>query len=398
MAALLDIALSVASIPVLVPSLYLAGLAALSRRRPAPPHGEPSRRFDVVVPAHDEEAGIAATVRSILAVDYPPELRRVLVVADNCSDRTAERARRAGARVLVRDDPAYRGKGRALAFAFAECLSEGFADAVVVIDADSTVSPNLLRAFSARLATGTRAAQSENVVGNPHASWRTGILAVAFSLIHTVRSLARERVGLSSALTGTGMCLSTALLREVPYRASSIVEDVEYCIQLGLARHRVGFVPEASVRSDMSTSARGGRSQRARWEDGRRQMVRRHALPLLLRGLAERDLPLFDLGMELSIPPLSTLGALAASGTATALAASWAGGTVLLAAWTWGASLLAVTAYVARGWQLSGTGWRGAGALLHAPAFLAWRIGVAWTRRLRAPDAWVRATRSERTS
>ena len=300
--------------------------------------------------------------------------------------------------MLVRDDPAFRGKGPALSFAFAESLSNGFADAVVVVDADATVSTNILRAFAARLATGAWAAQSENLVGNPFTSWRTGILAVAFSLIHTVRSLARERLGLSSGLSGTGMCLSAALLREVPHRASSIVEDLEYGIQLALAGHRVAFVPEASVRSDMSATALGGRSQRARWEDGRRQMARRHAVPLLLRGLATRDKVLIDLAMELVIPPLSTLGALVVLGVAAALVASWAQGTVIAAAWTFGASLLAVCAYVARGVQVSGTGWRGAGALLHAPAFLVWRLGVAWTRRFRAPDAWVRTTRGERTS
>ncbi|HEX9243399.1 MAG TPA: glycosyltransferase [Anaeromyxobacter sp.] len=398
MAALLDIAISVASVPVLLASLYLAGLAALSRRAPTPAYGAPALRFDVVVPAHDEEAGIAATVRSMLAVDYPPELRRVLVVADNCSDATAERALRAGARVLVRDDPDRRGKGHALAFAFERVLADGFADAVVVVDADATVSRNVLRAFSARLLAGARAAQSENLVGNPYATWRTGIVAIAFALIHTVRSLARERLGLSSGLSGTGMCFSAALLREVPHRAASIVEDLEYGIEIGLAGHRVHFVPEAWVRSDMSTTEAGSRSQRARWEDGRRQMARRHVLPLLRRGIAARDPVLLDLAADLLVPPLSTLGAVALAGFAAAAAASWARGTALVAAWAWAASVLAVVAYVTRGWQVSGTGWRGLAALGHAPVFLVWRLGVAWTRRLRAPDTWVRTTRGEGTS
>jgi cellulose synthase/poly-beta-1,6-N-acetylglucosamine synthase-like glycosyltransferase len=398
LAGLLDIALSVAAIPVLLASLYLVGMAALSRRLPVPAYGAPTLRFDVIVPAHDEEAGIAATVRSILAVDYPPELRRVVVVADNCGDATAERALAAGARVLVRDDVAHRGKGHALSFAFERALADGLADAVVVVDADATLSRNALRAFQARLAAGAPAAQSENLVGNPYASWRTGILAVGFSLMHTVRSIARERLGVSVGLSGTGMCFSTALLREVPHRATSIVEDVEYAIHIGLAGHRVAFAPEAWVRSDMSATERGSRSQRARWEDGRRQMARRHALPLLRRGLAARDPVLLDLAVDLLVPPLSTLGALALAGTAAAAAASWAEGTGLVATWAFGASAIALAAYVARGWQVSGTGWRGLAALAHAPIFLVWRLGVAWTRRLRAPDAWVRTTRGEGAS
>jgi cellulose synthase/poly-beta-1,6-N-acetylglucosamine synthase-like glycosyltransferase len=393
----LDIALTVASLPVLLAAAYLAGLAALSRRGPAPGYPAPALRFDVVVPAHDEERGVAATVRSVLAVDYPRELFRVRVVADNCRDATAERARAAGAEVLVRRDPARRGKGYALAFAFERSLADRFADAVVVVDADATVSPNLLRAFSARLAAGAQAVQSENLVGNPEASWRTGLLAVAFALIHTVRSVARERLGLSSGLSGTGMCFTTALLREVPNRAASLAEDLEYGIALALAGHRVAYAAEAFVRSDMSPSAAGGRSQRARWEDGRRQLARRHALPLLRRGLAARDRVLVDLAADLLVPPLSTVGAVASAGTAVALAASWIAGSLLVAAATWGAAVACVVAYVARGWQVSGTGARGLGALLHAPVYLLWRLGVAWTRRLRPQHVWVRTTRDEGT-
>ncbi|HET8538648.1 MAG TPA: glycosyltransferase family 2 protein [Anaeromyxobacter sp.] len=387
-----------ASVPVLLAAAYLAGLAALSRRGPPPAPPAPALRFAVVVPAHDEEKGVAATVRSLLALDYPRELFRVRVVADNCRDATAARARAAGAEVLVRDDPSRAGKGHALAFAFGRVLAEGSADAVVVVDADATVSPNLLRAFSARLAAGAHAVQSENLVGNPDASWRTALLAVAFALIHTARSVARERLGLSSGLSGTGMCFTTALLRAVPHRAASLAEDLEYGISLALAGHRVAYAGEAWVRSDMSPTAAGGRSQRARWEDGRRRLARRHAPALLRRGFAARDPVLLDMGVDLLVPPLSTLGAIAAGGAAAAVAASAAAGTPLVAAATWSAAVACIAAYVARGWWISGTGARGARALLHAPVYLAWRLGVAWTRRFRPQDVWVRTTRDEGTS
>jgi 1,2-diacylglycerol 3-beta-glucosyltransferase len=382
---------------VLLAAAYLAGLAALSRRGLPPAYPAPSLRFDVVVPAHDEERGVAATVRSVLAVDYPRELFRVRVVADNCRDATAERARAAGAEVLVRHDPERRGKGYALAFAFERSLADRLAEAVVVVDADATVSPNLLRAFSARLAAGAQAVQSENLVGNPEASWRTGLLAVAFALIHTVRSVARERLRLSCGLSGTGMCFTTALLREVPNRAASLAEDLEYGIALALAGHRVAYAGEAFVRSDMSPSAAGGRSQRARWEDGRRQLARRHALPLLRRGLAARDRVLVDLAADLLVPPLSTVGAVASVGAAVALAASWRAGGLLVALAGWGAAVACILAYVVRGWQVSGTGARGLRALFHAPVYLVWRLGVAWTRRLRPQHVWVRTTRDEGT-
>ena len=114
----IDVTLVLLALPALLAAGYLFVLAILSRR-PMPAPCPPSRlRFDVVVPAHDEEAGIERTVRSLLALDWPAHRYRVLVVADNCSDRTAERARAAGAEVLVRDDPTRRGKGYALQRAF----------------------------------------------------------------------------------------------------------------------------------------------------------------------------------------------------------------------------------------------------------------------------------------
>src|ERR1700682_3426648 len=92
----IDLGLALAGLPALAASLYLAALAVLARRPAPPAPSVPRLRFDVVVPAHDEEAGIALTVESLLALDYPRELFRVLVIADNCRDRTAERATSAG--------------------------------------------------------------------------------------------------------------------------------------------------------------------------------------------------------------------------------------------------------------------------------------------------------------
>src|SRR4051794_23950040 len=105
------VALALAALPVLLAALYLGVLATLSRRRAEPTRRYPTTRFDVLVPAHDEEAGIAATVASLRAIDYPRALFRVIVIADNCTDDTAARAADAGALVRERNDAGRRGKG-----------------------------------------------------------------------------------------------------------------------------------------------------------------------------------------------------------------------------------------------------------------------------------------------
>jgi 1,2-diacylglycerol 3-beta-glucosyltransferase len=393
-AAVGDVLLTALAVPVLAAAAYLALLALVSARPRIPPGRRGGIRFDVVVPAHDEEDGIAGTVRSVLSVDWPAAERRVIVVADNCADATALRAEEAGALVLVRDDPTRRGKGFALTHAFARSLSDGFADAVVVVDADTVVSPNLLQAFAARLERGALAIQSDNIVANAADSWRTTLMALAFALFNTVRSLGRERLGLSTGLRGNGMCLATRLLREVPHDAHSVVEDLEYGIRVGLAGHRVHFAPEASVASVLVSGERASRSQRLRWEGGRRRMRREHAASLLRRGLSRRDPVLLDLAMDLLVPPLAMLGAAAFAGATAAALASWIAGGPLVAAWAFSAALVALAAYVARGWAVSGVGARGVGALLHAPTYLLWKLGLG--RHGSPEQGWIRTARERR--
>ena len=391
---LLSAALILTGAPVAAAALYLAALALLSRR-PAPvTHPVTAHRFDLVVPAHDEEEGIVATVASLLALDWPAGQRRVLVVADNCTDATAERARQAGAVVLVRHDPNLRGKGYALALAFERVLADGLADAAVVVDADTLVSPGLLRGLAARLGAGAQAVQACYGVRNPGDSWRTRLMAVAFALVHDLRSQGRERLGLSAGLRGNGMCFTTRLMREVPHTAFSIVEDLEYGLRLGQAGHRVHFAGEVSVQGDMPAGAGAGASQRQRWEAGRRAMARTHGWPMLRRGLAARDPVLVDLALDLLVPPLARLGALAVAGSAAAAALVALRPALLWSAWAWWISLPALLVYLFRGWQLSGTGLAGLTALAHAPAYLLWKVLLA--RRPSPGGAWVRTQREEK--
>lgn len=393
---LVDVLLGLAALPVLLLAGYLLTLTVFSARSPSPAAGPPHLKFTLVVPAHDEETGIAATVSSLRSLDYPPELRRVLVVADNCRDATAQRAREAGADVLVRHDPERRGKGYALALAFDRVLSDAFADAVVVVDADTLVSSNLLRAFAARLDDGAPAIQAHYGVRNPEASWRTGMTALAFALFHGVRSQGRERLGCSAGLRGNGMCFARRVLEQVPHQAFSVVEDLEYGIRLGLAGHRVHYAPEAEVLGEMPGQAGTSRSQRRRWEGGRLLMARRYALALLRRGAAERDRVLLDLALDLLTPPLAHLSGGAVTGLAVAAVASWFFGRPLAALWLWGAGVAAIGIYVIRGWRLSGLRWRGLSVLLHAPEYLAWKVGLALGRRPESRDEWVRTPREPR--
>jgi hypothetical protein len=358
-----DLLLVLLALPVLAASGYLLLLTLLSGEKAAPPRVTPRLKFDVIIPAHNEEAGIARTVSNLSRVDYPVELRRIVVVADNCSDATAERAREAGATVLERHNKELRGKGYALQLAFERSLADGFADAVVVVDADTEVTSNLLHAFGLRLEAGAQAVQAHYGVLNPHASWRTQLMAVSMALFHKVRSLGRERLGASCGLRGNGMCFTHAIIRQVPHDAFSIVEDLEYGIRLGQAGQRVHYAWEAEALGEMVSGEKASRSQRRRWEGGRAAMMRKFGPPLLGEGLRKGDKVLVDLAMDLLVPPLSWV-VLAAGGLLVASGAlSLWQGHVAVSTYVSAFCVLSLVLYVFRGWWMSGMGLKGLLAL-----------------------------------
>ncbi len=388
----LDVLLLLASVPVLLGTGYLFW-ATLFSARPKPPNpGGAPRRFRFIVPAHNESAGIAATVRSLLAIDYPSAAFDVLVVADNCVDDTAEQARKAGATVLERQDKELRGKGYALHYAFEQLPPE--VDAVAVIDADTLVSPNILHAFSARRELGAHAVQADYAVRNPDAGWRTRMIAIAFGAFHIVRSRAREQAKLSCGLRGNGMCFSAEILKQVPHNAYSIVEDVEYGIRLGEAGQRVFYADEAHVYGEMVSTASAASSQRRRWEDGRKQLIAQHAGRLLRAGLAGNRV-LLDLSCDLLIPPLSRLAVASVFGLLVTQVLAFVLHAFMLSALSFAFCVWAVVLYVLRGWMVSGTGLRGLLDLGLAPVYVLWKAGLRLRGSKTSSSTWVRTKRED---
>ena len=300
-----------------LPVLYLCVLAiaavtADGRRRDEPGAigHPPFQRFVVLVPAHNEETMIGALLTSLRATTYPRDHYEIYVVADNCSDLTAEIARGyAGVAVLERFHAADRGKGYALQWALRELRTRQVNyDACVVLDADSVVEPTFLGAFAVALADGAGAAQARNTVLNPLEAPSAALRWLALTLMNHVRPLGRNALRASATLTGNGMCLTRGLLDRHPWRAFGITEDYEYYLELVSRGERVRYVPEAVVRSHMPTSFSQLQTQDIRWESGTRAMSPwRIGVRLLWSGLRERDLVRLEALAELATPPLSSL-------------------------------------------------------------------------------------------
>ena len=247
---------TVAGLGYLVPTL-----AGLLRRRAAP--RAPTHTFAVLVPAHNEEHTLPAALRSLAVLDYPPELVRVWVVADNCTDGTAALAREAGAECVERHDPTKRGKGYALAFALDRILKTA-PDAVLILDADCELNPGALRVFDEVLATGTDAAQAAVVSRNAD-DGPAGLVAAVGAAFDDATAAGHDRLGGSVPLRGTGMAFRRAVLERVPWDAFGLVEDAEYGTRLKAAGVRVRYCAGAVVVNDAPPSVADLCQQRRRW-------------------------------------------------------------------------------------------------------------------------------------
>ncbi len=391
MTTIMDLILFALALPATAASLYLLALTFLSGAPPDALRSSRRLRFDVIVPAYNEASIIASVVASLHKLDWPADGFRILVVADNCTDSTASLARAAGAEVLERHDNQRRGKGYALEFAFQASRDDGFAYAVVVVDADTEVSANLLEAFASRIESGAKVMQAHYGVSNPQASWRTRLMAIAMASFHQLRSRARERLHLSCGIRGNGWCITHRLLQKVPYRAFSLTEDLEYGIDLGLAGHRVHYADEARVDAVMVSDEQAARTQRQRWEHGRRQLIRSRTLPLLQAAGGAGGRVCLDLAIDLLLPPLSYVAVNVALLIVLAGLATWWDPSLGIWLWLGVVSGVSLLLYVLRGWNLSGVGWHGLLDLLHAPLFVVWKLLLM----LRAHESaeWVRTKR-----
>lgn len=395
-AILLDILLAV---PFVVFSAYLAFLTFLAAFQKLKVIANPSsghRRFAVLVPAHDEESGIEKTVRSLMRIYYPGDCFDVIVIADNCTDRTAEIARAAGAEVFQRDENEMRGKGYALRWCLEKLLKSGREyDAFVIIDADSVASANFLTVMNYYLADGAECIQASDMVVPQPGVWSPEMTRVAFILHNYVRPLGRKAIGCGAGLNGNGMCFSSGLLKENPWNSFSRAEDLEHFLQLSLEGIRVVFAPEATVHAVMPSEAGNAGSQRKRWEMGRFPLIRKYTMPMLGQGLRRRSLLILDALVELLTPAFVnmfavTVAAFCLNALLVLLGVAWLDGPTIL----WGVLVLLDLCHVVGGLKAAHADRGAYMALANLPRYAWWKLKLYAKTALNGDDRnWVRTAR-----
>ncbi len=350
--------------------------------------------FAILVPAHNEEGILHNLLKSLSTLEYPRDRYSVYVVADNCTDHTAEIARATGwAHVYERFDEAKRGKGYALSWLLQRLEEDkSIHDAYVVLDADSIVVPTFLQSMNEELARGAQALQASNTVLNISDSPGTALRLIALTLMNHVRPLGRNGLGASSTLTGNGMCLSRSLLMRYPWQAFAIAEDYQYYLTIVQQGERVHYVPEAVARSQMPTTFAQMRTQDVRWESAApHQSTWRIALKMLRDGLRLRNFVRLEAAAELLVPPLSLL-------------VSWCLLTLILSFLLWSLPELffsfmligGLMCYLGTALYLLHPPPAVYTALLYAPGFIVWKLWVYFvlSRSKKHTSEWVRSSRT----
>lgn len=389
--------LALAALPLaLVVAVFAAQIVAASRSaavvamRTTP--ASPRLRRAVLMPAHDEAGGIEQALRPVLAQLHPGD--RLLVVADNCTDDTAEIALRTGAEVVSRTHPTDRGKGFALAFGV-DALRADPPGLVVILDADCQLAPGALDALAASVAATGRPAQALYLMLAPaDAGLPRRLAQFAWRVRNWVRPAGAHRLGQPCQLMGTGMAFTWPMLREAPLANASIVEDMKLGIDLAKDGRAPLFCAAALVTSTFPDSAVATKTQRTRWEHGHLEMILREVPGLLAAAWRQRDGRLAGMGLDLCVPPLALLAAALLGGTALAVLVSWWVGDPTLGI-VYGL-LLAVFGMAAMlAWWVRGRDLVRLVELLSIPLYIAAKLPLYLRFVIRREKRWVRTDRDK---
>ena len=258
----------------------------------------PSKKFAVIVAAHNEHNVIGQLIKNLHDLNYPKELYDIYVIADNCSDDTAAISREAGAIVCERFDDQKKSKGYALEWMFEKLFAmerEGkIYDAVAIFDADNLVHPQFLMEMNNRLMKGDRIIQGFLDAKNPYDTWVAGTFAIAFWVIDHVSHLAKTNIGLSAVLGGTGMCITIDVLKKYGWRATCLTEDMEFTMKSLAEGIKTTWAHDAIVYDEKPLTFKQSWTQRKRWAQGQFDVAHRFIPKMLVEGWRRRDIKIWD--------------------------------------------------------------------------------------------------------
>ncbi|MEA5511642.1 glycosyltransferase family 2 protein [Crocosphaera sp. UHCC 0190] len=388
----LEIGLSLIAVLLLIPCLVLLVeclMSILPLNESLETHLENQPSFKILIPAHNEETVIEETLKSLLLqVNSPDE---IIVIADNCTDRTAEIARKFEITVLERQDSEKRGKGYAIDYGI-KFLNGKPPEIVIILDADCLMEPQTLGYLVQLSYAQQKPIQSTYLMETDlDPMLRDKISAFAILMKNFVRPYGLARLNSPCLLNGSGMAFPWSIISQVNLANNKTVDDMQLSVDLAIAGYAPSYCPQGKVIGRLMQQDQA-QSQRSRWEHGHLSLILSQTPRLLLASLKQRRLDLLALALELSVPPLSLLVMFWGLGmsimvTAGLLGISWLPSILL------GIGGICLITAIVTGWAKFGreeiSGW----ALISIPFYLLWKIPLYVTFLVRPQSKWVKTER-----
>ena len=288
--------------------LYLWVIAIASIRKPSTILANaPLIRFAIAIPAHNEETVIGQTVARLKHQNYPPDMFDLFVVADFCSDQTAQNAHEQGAICYERDSGEHGQKALALHCLFERIFErEQIYDAIAVFDADTLVDTNFLRIMSMRISQGARVVQGRHVIINPEDGWVPSLAWAMMTIDNRFNNQGRVNLKLSAKNMGDSICYTREVIEKYGC-GSGLAEDYQFRFRLLLEKIHIDYEPSAVGYGQASLSWKSAEPQQKRWRKGALDANSQYRKQMLLQGIAQKDPALIDGVLGSTIPSYSTL-------------------------------------------------------------------------------------------
>ena len=347
-------------------------------------------RLAVLVPAHNEEAIISGILQDLKSQAKSDD--RIIVIADNCEDSTAEVARTHGAEVFERTDLNDRGKAYALRFAL-ERLEADPPEVVIVVDADCRISSDCVEQISYHAKKFDRPIQGSYIFGDQKDT-AVSNLASSFTLWfkNHIRPLGSLRVGMPCQLTGSGMAFPWHVIRQVNVANNSLAEDTTLGLELAYLGYPPLFCPEARIDGHVPKAWGTLVQQRRRWEQGYLESIFTNAPKMAWRAITHFRPGLLWAAFDLCIAPLALLGMVWAVLAAASLLVALVGGSTLpLMLLSIGA--VAMGLGLVLGWLIHCRDKVPAKAILAIPWFLVRKVGIYASLLFKREKVWLRTER-----
>ena len=257
-----------------------------------------NHKFLAIIPAHNEEAVVGNLIESLQKQNYPKNKLDIIVIADNCTDKTKEVAEGYNVKIFERheEDPAKRTKGDALRLLLNTLLadSEMDYDAFCVFDADNIVDSNFISAMNKHLCQGEEVVQGYRDIKNPTDSWIASGYAIFYWTMNRFYHLARYNAGLSPLINGTGFMVKFDAIRPTGWNTNTLTEDIEFSLKRIIQGKKLGWATDAIVYDEQPVKFKPSWSQRSRWTIGHIQCLFEYTKPLAKAASTNKTLMNFD--------------------------------------------------------------------------------------------------------